>query len=96
MTCKIKGKPLSDNKTESIVSLVEMQLADKQEQTSEPFNSIAVKCEFQEELHDITTVKQKLKVEEASKMSIGRHLMDAPKKRPWAELPLETTLSTIQ
>jgi hypothetical protein len=31
--CKIEGKPLSYNETESIVSLVEMQFTDKQEQT---------------------------------------------------------------
>jgi hypothetical protein len=47
-----------------------------------------VKNEFQEELGDITTVKKKLKDEatvEGSKMSIGRHLTDAPMKRPRTE-----------
>jgi hypothetical protein len=46
-----------------------------------------VKSGFQEELCDITTAKQNLKAEvtvEATKMSIGRHLVDAPKKRPKA------------
>jgi hypothetical protein len=52
-----------------------------------------VKSEFQEELCDITTVKEKLKDEvtlEGSKMSISRDLMDAPMKRPRTEPPLKT------
>jgi hypothetical protein len=47
MIGEIKEEPLSDNETESVVSFVEVQLTDKQEQTSEPFNFIAVKSEFQ-------------------------------------------------
>jgi hypothetical protein len=44
---EIKEEPLSDNETEPMLSLVEVQLSDKQEQISEPLNFIAVKSEFQ-------------------------------------------------
>lgn len=44
---EIKEEPLSDNETESMVSLVEVQLTDKWEQVSEPFKFIAVKSESQ-------------------------------------------------
>lgn len=44
---EIKEEPLSDNEAESTVALVEVQISDKQEQTSEPFNFVTVKSEFQ-------------------------------------------------
>lgn len=47
MLGEIKEEPLSDNERESMVSLVEVQLTDKQEQTSDPFNFVTVKSEFQ-------------------------------------------------
>lgn len=44
---EIKEEPLSDNETEPILSLVEVQFTDKQEQISEPFNFVEVKNEYQ-------------------------------------------------
>lgn len=44
---EIKEEPLSDNETEPVLSLVEVQLTDKQEQISEPFNFVEVKNEYQ-------------------------------------------------
>lgn len=44
---EIKEEPLSDSETEPALSLVEVQLTDKQEQISEPFSFIEVKNEYQ-------------------------------------------------
>jgi hypothetical protein len=47
MMGEIKEEPLSDSETEPALSLVEVQLTDKQEQISEPFSFIEVKNEYQ-------------------------------------------------
>jgi hypothetical protein len=44
---EIKEEPLSDNETEPVLSLVEVQLADKQEQISEPLTFVEMKNEYQ-------------------------------------------------
>lgn len=91
-----KDEPFSDDDTEPLLSLVDVQQSDMQEEISEPCSFIAVKNAIQEEAF---YAKEDLKDEETveeSTVSIHRHFMDTPMKKPRTIMTLGTKLNIIQ